>query len=101
VVEVASNKVDGKPLEIWFADEARIGRKDRIVRRWAGRGTRLSAPRDLRMESTYIFGAICRPQRKGTSQVLPRCIWPKPRRLWLQEFVQYCCSRRAGTSRAS
>jgi hypothetical protein len=45
-------------IEIWFADEARIGQKNKITRRWAKRGTRPSAPRDQRTASTYIFGAI-------------------------------------------
>src|SRR5262249_6300350 len=35
-------------IEIWFADEARIGKKNKIPRRWAKRGTRPSAPRDQR-----------------------------------------------------
>jgi hypothetical protein len=43
-------------LEIWFADEARIGQKNKITRRWAKRGTRPSAPHDQRTASTYIFG---------------------------------------------
>ena len=30
--------------EIWFQDEARIGQKTRLLRRWAKRGTRSSAP---------------------------------------------------------
>ncbi len=49
-------------LEIWFQDEARIGQKNKITRRWARRGTRPSAPHDQRTKWTYIFGAIC-PQR--------------------------------------
>ena len=51
-------------IEIWFADEARIGQKNKITRRWALRGTRPPAPHDQRTASTYIFGAIC-PRRKG------------------------------------
>ena len=35
-------------IEVWFADEARIGQKNGITRRWARRGTRPSAPRDQR-----------------------------------------------------
>ncbi|WP_420846776.1 IS630 family transposase [Microvirga tunisiensis] len=64
---------DGKPLKIWFADEARIGQKNKITRRWAKRGTRPSAPRDLRTASTYIFGAICPAEGKAAGLVLPRC----------------------------
>ena len=47
----------GKRIEIWFADEARIGQKNKLTRRWARRGTRPSAPQDQRTASTYIFGA--------------------------------------------
>ena len=43
-------------------DEARIGQKNKITRRWAKRGSRPSAPSDQRTASTYIFGAIC-PER--------------------------------------
>ncbi len=58
---------------MWFADEARIGQKNKITRRWAKRGTRPAAPRDQRTTSTYIFGAICPKQGKGAGLVLPRC----------------------------
>jgi hypothetical protein len=51
--EVALEKaVDVAKIEIWFADEARIGQKNKITRRWAKRGTRPSAPRDQRTAST-------------------------------------------------
>ena len=39
----------------------------------ARRGTRPSAPRDLRTGSAYLFGAICPAQGKGAGLVLPRC----------------------------
>jgi transposase len=35
-------------IEIWFGDEARIGQKNKITRRWARRGSRPSAPSDQR-----------------------------------------------------
>ncbi|WP_246663778.1 IS630 family transposase [Tardiphaga sp. vice278] len=60
-------------IEIWFQDEARIGQKNKITRRWAKRGTRPSAPRDQRTSSTYIFGAICPKQGKGAALILPFC----------------------------
>lgn len=34
----------GKPIEIWFQDEARIGQKNGIARLWAKRGTRPGQP---------------------------------------------------------
>ncbi len=66
-------EVGGKPIEIWFCDEARVGQKNTISRRWARRGTRPSAPKDQRTQSAYIFGAICPAQGKGAGLVLPRC----------------------------
>ena len=60
-------------LEIWFGDEARIGQKNKITRRWARRGSRPSAPSDQRTASTYIFGAICPAQGKAVGLILPWC----------------------------
>src|SRR5260370_29912259 len=70
--EIAQRDAAGKPIEIWFQDEARIGQKNKITRRWARRGTRPSAPRDQRTRSTYIFGAICPARGTGAGLVLPR-----------------------------
>lgn len=63
----------GTAIEIWFQDEARVGQKNKITRRWAKRGTRPSAPHDQRTASAYIFGAICPAQGKGAGLVLPFC----------------------------
>jgi transposase len=71
--EIARRDAAGKPIEIWFQDEARIGQKNKITRRWARRGTRPSAPRDQRTKSTYIFGAICPARGTGAGLILPRC----------------------------
>ena len=72
--EVAHEKaVDVETIEIWFQDEARIGQKNKITRRWAKRGTRPSAPRDQRTASTYIFGAVCPKEGKGAALVMPAC----------------------------
>jgi transposase len=59
VEEIAANEACGKKIELWFQDEARVGQKNNITRRWAKRGTRPSAPHDQRTASAYIFGAIC------------------------------------------
>ena len=71
--EIAAGAARGKPLEIWFCDEARVGQKNKITRRWAKRGTRPSAPKDQRTQSAYIFGAICPAEGKGAGLFLPRC----------------------------
>ena len=60
-------------VEVWFADEARVGRKNSIARRWARRGTRPPAPRDQRYASTHIFGAVRPQDGKGAALVLPFC----------------------------
>ncbi len=81
--EVAREKgVAPAAIEVWFGDEARVGQKNKITRRWAKRGTRPAAPRDQRTASTYIFGAVCPKQGKGAALVLPRCCCPAatPRR---------------------
>jgi hypothetical protein len=72
-VAAVAEKTGGKPIEIWFGDEARIGQKNKITRRWAKRGTRPSAPRNQRTASAYIFGAICPQHGKGAGLVLPSC----------------------------
>ncbi len=73
MAEIISGAARGKRIEIWFQDEARVGQKNKITRRWAKRGTRPSAPRDQRTRSAYLFGAICPEQGKGAGLVLPRC----------------------------
>ena len=65
--------LDCQTIEIWFADEARVGQKNKITRRWAKRGTRPIAPRDQRTASTYIFGAVCPHEGKGAALILPAC----------------------------
>ena len=60
-------------IELWWQDEARIGQKNKITRRWTKRGTRPRAPVDQRTKSVYIFGAICPARGTGASLVLPRC----------------------------
>ena len=65
--------IEPTAIEVWFADEARVGQKNKITRRWAKRGTRPSAPKDQRTASAHIFGAICLKHGKGAALVMPRC----------------------------
>jgi len=65
--------VDVADIEIWFADQARVGQKNKITRRWARRGSRPWAPSDQRTASTYIFGAICPAEGKAVGLILPWC----------------------------
>ena len=73
MAEIAAAVVDDREIEIWFQDEARVGQKNKITRRWAKRGSRPSAPRDQRTRSAWIFGAICPARGVGAGLVLPRC----------------------------
>ena len=62
---------------MWFQDEAQdeaqVGQKNGITRRWARRGSRPSAPKDQRTASAYLFGATCPAEGKGAALVLLRC----------------------------
>jgi len=73
VAEIARGKAAGKKIEIWFGDEARVGQKNKITRRWALRGTRPIAPHGQRTQSTHIFSAICPAEGKAAGLVLPFC----------------------------
>jgi len=61
----------GKPVEIWFADEARVGQQGTLTRVWAKRGSRPRAPRDRRYEWAYLFGAVCPERSTGAAIVMP------------------------------
>ena len=61
----------GKPLEIWFQDEARIGQKGTLTRIWACLGSRPPGPRDSRYEWAYIFAAVCPERATGAALVMP------------------------------
>jgi transposase len=71
VAEIHDTLPPRTAIEIWFQDEARIGQKNKITRRWAKRGTRPSAPHDQRTRSPY--GAICPARGVGAALVLPSC----------------------------
>ena len=61
----------GKPVEIWFTDEARVGQQGTLTRVWAKRGSRPRAPRDRRFEWAYLFGAICPERGTGAAIIMP------------------------------
>ncbi len=73
MAEIAGGLAQGKRIEIWYQDEARIGQKNKITRRWAKRGTRPSAPHGQRTRSAYILGAICPKLGQAAALVIPWC----------------------------
>ncbi len=62
----------GRPIEIWFQDEARLGQKNSCVRQWARKGTRPRQPADQRYQSAYLFGAICPARGIGAALMMPK-----------------------------
>ena len=76
MAEIRATLPPNTDIEIWWQDEARIGQKNKITRRWARKGTRPSAPRDQRTKWAYIFGAICPAKGKGAGLVMPWCDIP-------------------------
>jgi hypothetical protein len=73
LAKIRARLPEGVKIELWWQDEARIGQKNKLTRRWAKRGTRPRAPHDQRTEWAYIFGAICPAKAKGAGLVMPYC----------------------------
>ena len=61
----------GKPIEIWFQDEARVGQKGSLEYIWAPVGSRPPMVRDNRHDSAYLFGAICHARKVGAAIIMP------------------------------
>lgn len=61
----------GKPIEIWFQDEARVGQKGSLEYIWAPIGSRPPMVRDNRHDSVYLFGAICHDRKVGAAIIMP------------------------------
>ena len=61
----------GKPVEVWFQDEARLGQKNGQTRIWAKKGTRPRQPADQRYQNAWMFGAICPAAGKGCGLMMP------------------------------
>ena len=73
IAQLRATLPSGTDIEIWWSDEARVGQKTKLTRRWAKRGSRPRAPKDQRTKSAYIFGAICPARGVGAGLVMPRC----------------------------
>ena len=48
-----------------------MGQQGTLTRIWARRGTRPRAPRDIRYQWAYIFGAVCPARGVAAGLVLP------------------------------
>jgi len=73
LLKISERLKEGVEIELWWQDEARIGQKNKLTRRWAKCGTRPRAPHDQRTKWAYIFGAICPAKGKGAGLIMPYC----------------------------
>src|SRR4051794_25097875 len=71
VAAALPERARGKPVEVWFQDEARVGQQGTLTRVWARRGTRPRAPRDRRYAWAHLFGAVCPERAVAAALVLP------------------------------
>jgi len=70
LAQIAAEHPEAERIEVWFQDEARVGQKGRMVRRWFQRGMRPRMVKDQRYRSAYIFGAVCPARDTGAALVL-------------------------------
>ena len=73
MAEIRRRRPPGVEIELWWQDEARIGQKNKLTRRWARRGSRPRAAHDQRTKWAYIFGAICPAKGKAAGLIMPYC----------------------------
>jgi hypothetical protein len=71
VKEALPEGAAGKPIEIWFQDEARVGQKGTLEYVWAPVGSRPATVRDNRHDSAYLFGAVCQARAVGAAIIMP------------------------------
>lgn len=67
---------NGRTVELWYQDEARVGQIGRTGRVWYDRGVRPRGLRDMRHDAAWIFGAICPERDTGVALVLPEATGP-------------------------
>jgi len=66
----------GKRLSLFFQDEARVGQKGRLCRRWWRKGERAPGRRDGRFGWTHIFAAVEPVSGRSFALVLPEATTP-------------------------
>ena len=71
--QVRAAQARGTRVELWFADEARIGQKNTLTRVWGQTGGRPAAAKNLGFTSAYVFGAVCPGEGKAAAVIMPIC----------------------------
>jgi hypothetical protein len=69
--EIAARHPETGRVELWFADEARVGQKGRMTHVWYQKGVRPRGLREHRFASAHLFGAVCPERDAGVALVLP------------------------------
>jgi putative transposase len=69
--ETAARHPEAGRVELWFADEARVGQKGRVTHVWYQKGQRPRGLREHRFASAHLFGAVCPERGAGVALVLP------------------------------
>jgi hypothetical protein len=59
VAAAIPERAPGKPIELWWQDEARVGQQGTLTPVWANKGSRPAAPRAQRYRWAFLFGAVC------------------------------------------
>jgi putative transposase len=71
MADVAAAHPEAARVELWFADEARVGQKGRVTHVWYERGVRPRGVRQHRFGSASLFGAVGPGRDAGVALVLP------------------------------
>ena len=69
--QTAVRHPEAERVELWFADEARVGQKGRTTHVWYQKGQRPCGVREHRFASAHLFGAVCPERDTGVALVLP------------------------------
>ena len=83
----------GKPVEVWFQDEARIGQQGTLTHVWAPKNSRPTAVKQTEYDWVYLLDAAC--PANGDSSAL---IAPTVNTHYMNEHLQFI-SERAGADR--
>jgi hypothetical protein len=61
----------GKPIKLWWQNEARIGQQGSLTYVWADKGSLPRAPGDQRYDWAYLLGVVGPARGVGAALVLP------------------------------
>lgn len=85
--EAAARHPEAARVELWFADQARIGQKGRTTHVWYRKGVRPRGVREQRFASVRLFGAV-RPERGTGVALVPPEVSTVAMNLFLAELAR-------------